>query len=204
MKNEDLKACPLCNGEARFEEYYDDTSHSICCINCSLSTNVYGDEKTVVKAWNTRATVTPADTAMEDAVTQSYEDLLDAAYKERNQVVSALAKCFPSGIAKTAIEVWDEAWHNCVYIDLPTGQASWHYHDRDAYLFDGLPPYVGRWDGHTTPEKYDRLHALKPSTTDGDAELEIARKRVEHYRRENIALREQIEIYKAANKDELQ
>lgn len=48
----------------------------------------------------------------------------DAAYLERNQVVAALAKCFPSGIAKTAIEGWGEDWHGCVYIDLPTGQAS--------------------------------------------------------------------------------
>lgn len=89
----------------------------------------------------------------------------DAAYKERNQVVAALAKCFPSGVKKTVIEGWDEAWYNCVYIDLPTGQASWHFHDRDAHLFDGLPPYEGEWDGHTTPEKYDRLHALRHAIT---------------------------------------
>lgn len=93
-------------------------------------------------------------------------DAIDAAYKERNQVVAALAKCFPSGIAKTAIEGWDEAWHNCVYIDLPTGQASWHYHDRDAYLFEGLPSYTEEWDGHSTPEKYERLHALTVATVD--------------------------------------
>lgn len=36
------------------------------------------------------------------------------------------------------------------------------------------------------------------------AELEISRKRVEHYMRENAALRKQIEIYQAANKNELQ
>lgn len=85
----------------------------------------------------------------------------DAAYLERNQVVAALAKCFPSGIAKTAIEGWSEDWHQCVYIDLPTGQVSWHFHDSQAYLFDGLPPYQGAWDGHDTPEKYRRLSALQ-------------------------------------------
>lgn len=84
----------------------------------------------------------------------------DDAYFERNQVVAALAKCFPSGIAKTAIEGWSEDWHGCVYIDLPTGQASWHYHDSQAHLFAGLPPYTGHWDGHDTPEKYQRLAAL--------------------------------------------
>lgn len=86
----------------------------------------------------------------------------DAAYLERNQVVAALAKCFPSGIAKTAIEGWSEDWHGCVYIDLPTGQVSWHYHDSQAYLFDGLPAYAKPWDGHSTEEKYQRVAALMP------------------------------------------
>lgn len=84
----------------------------------------------------------------------------NAAYLERNQVVAALAKCFPSGVARTAIEGWSEDWHGCVYIDLPTGQASWHFHDSHAYLFDGLPQYQGKWDGHTTEEKYARVTAL--------------------------------------------
>jgi hypothetical protein len=85
----------------------------------------------------------------------------DAAYYERNQVVAALAKCFPSGVARTAIEGWSEDWHGCVYIDLPTGQASWHFHDSQAHLFAGLPAYTKPWDGHTTEEKYARLAALQ-------------------------------------------
>lgn len=85
----------------------------------------------------------------------------DAAYLERNQVVAALAKCFPSGTAKTAIEGWSEDWHGCVYIDLPTGQASWHYHNSQAYLFADLPEYRGKWDGHTTEEKYLRIAKLQ-------------------------------------------
>ena len=85
---------------------------------------------------------------------------IDAVYEERNKVVAALAKCFPSGTAKTAIEGWDPEWHGCVYIDLPSGQVSWHFHERQAYLFDDLGPYQGQWDGHDTPEKYRRLAAL--------------------------------------------
>lgn len=88
----------------------------------------------------------------------------DAAYLERNQVVAALAKCFPSGTKQTAIEGWDKEWHGCVFIDLPTGQASWHYHDSHAHLFAGLPEYQGVWDGHTTPEKYERLAGLRAGT----------------------------------------
>lgn len=35
-----------------------------------------------------------------------------------------------------------------VYIDLPTGQVSWH-----------MPEYAGPWDGHSTKMKYDRIRA---------------------------------------------
>ncbi len=81
----------------------------------------------------------------------------DGAYEERNRVVALLASVFPSGVRKTAIPGWEPEWHDCVYIDLPTGQASWHYHDSQAYLFAHLPPYRGEWDGHTTDVKYERV-----------------------------------------------
>jgi nicotinamide riboside transporter PnuC len=84
----------------------------------------------------------------------------DSAYEERNKVVAALAQLFPSGVARTAIEGWSQEWHGCVYIDLPTGQVSWHFHDSQAHLFEGLPAYTKDWDGHDTPEKYRRLAAL--------------------------------------------
>lgn len=137
-----------------------------------------------------RAALAAADAALtlpDAAVMQPPDDLLrqmearkDAAYLERNQVVAALAKCFPSGVARTAIEGWSEDWHGAVYIDLPTGQASWHFHDSHAYLFDGLPAYKGQWDGHDTPEKYRRLAAVmqplgavagEPATADQCIEL---------------------------------
>jgi len=86
---------------------------------------------------------------------------VDNAYVERNRLVAFLARLFPSGTRKTAIEGWDPAWHGCVFIDTPDGQMSWHYHERDAGLFADLPPYEKPWDGHTTPEKYERLERLK-------------------------------------------
>lgn len=79
------------------------------------------------------------------------------AYAERNKVVAALASCYKSGRRKTEIDGWDSEWHNCVYIDLPTGQVSWHYHDSHAHLFAHLPRYRRKWDGHTTEVKYERL-----------------------------------------------
>ncbi len=97
----------------------------------------------------------------------------DSAYEERNQVVAALARLFPSGIKRTDIPGWDAEWHGCVYIDLPTGQCSWHYHDSQARLFDGLPPYEGEWDGHDTPEKYRRVAALSASPATGAKNAQI-------------------------------
>lgn len=88
---------------------------------------------------------------------EQLEATANNAYEERNRLVALLARLFPSGIKKTSIPGWDEAWHGCVYIDLPTGQASWHYHDGEAHLFEGLPPYSGEWDGHSTDEKYERI-----------------------------------------------
>lgn len=84
----------------------------------------------------------------------------DQAYSERNHLVALLAQFFPSGIAKTDIPGWDPEWHNCVYIDLRGGQASWHIHDSEMYLFKDLPPYTKEWDGHTTEEKYARIRNL--------------------------------------------
>ena len=87
----------------------------------------------------------------------------DQAYTERNQLVAVLARLCPAGIKRTDIPGWDAEWHNCVYIDLPTGQVSWHYHDRDAHLFADLPAYVCEWDGHSTEEKYRRLAEWRES-----------------------------------------
>jgi hypothetical protein len=91
----------------------------------------------------------------------------DAAYEERNHLVALLARLFPSGLAKTVIEGWSEEWHNCVYIDLPTGQASWHVHDSQMFLFEGLPSYAKEWDRHTTEEKYDRISKLVADIAQG-------------------------------------
>lgn len=92
-----------------------------------------------------------------EAALQNEIGYKNAAYSERNKLVALLASLYPSGIKKTAIEGWDEAWHGCVYIDFPWGQASWHYHVTEAHLFSHLPPYEGEWDGHTTEQKYEAI-----------------------------------------------
>jgi hypothetical protein len=86
----------------------------------------------------------------------------DAAYTERNKCVALIARMALKlgcevALTRTAIEGWDPAWHGCLYIQLPTGQVSWHYHTREGYLFLGLPVRGAVWDGHDTPEKYRRV-----------------------------------------------
>lgn len=88
----------------------------------------------------------------------------DAAYEERNRLVALLASMFPSGIKQTDIPGWDAEWHGCVYIDFPWGQASWHFHDSQSFLFDHLPPYSGEWDGHTTEQKYQNIEVVASGT----------------------------------------
>lgn len=85
----------------------------------------------------------------------------DMAYQERNIMVAlfgrlAMRAGYPVGIKKIPIEDWDPEWYNCVFIELECGQLSWHIHDSELYLFEGLPEYKGEYDGHTTDEKYER------------------------------------------------
>lgn len=85
---------------------------------------------------------------------------VDDVYLERNQCVVALAKLslrlgYKAGRALHPAEdsSWEEDWRNIVYIDLPEGQVSWHFHDSEAPLLEGVPQYDGSWDGHSKDEK---------------------------------------------------
>ncbi len=86
------------------------------------------------------------------------------AYSERNKLVAALSKLFPASL-ETHPEsdlTWENDWRWIVFINLPTGQVSWHIHDSELPQFSHLYRICGRvWDGHTTEEKYARLAALE-------------------------------------------
>lgn len=106
----------------------------------------------------------------------------DCAYLERNRLVAVVARmALAAGYAvvrtRTAIEGWSEDWHGCVYIVLPCGQASWHYHDSQAFLFADLPTGEMEYDGHTTEQKYERLHEWRPASD--KSEIERLRKALE-------------------------
>lgn len=86
----------------------------------------------------------------------------DQGYRERNKVVTALSKLFPSCMGKheESDTTWHKEWMNIVYIQLPTGQVSWHLHDSDVPYFAHLEFSNMKWDGHSTEEKYERLLSL--------------------------------------------
>ena len=81
-------------------------------------------------------------------------------YQERNVLVSGLTSVFPAGIRETEIEGWHPDWNGCVFIDLPTGQISFHYHVSEAHLFDHLPPYTKDFDGHDKKTVLSRIISL--------------------------------------------
>lgn len=88
----------------------------------------------------------------------------DRAYSERNKLVAVLSMLFPASLERHPEEdtSWEDDWRWIVFIDLPTGQASWHIHDSELPLFEHLPRDSGRaWDGHTTERKYARLLDLR-------------------------------------------
>lgn len=108
----------------------------------------------------------------------------NGAYLERNQCVALIARMAlhlgrPAGVTKTAIDGWDPEWYGCVFVDLPTGQASWHFHDSQAHLFAGLPAWFGTWDGHTTPQKYERVNAAFEVQTTAPAPTPVVAREAE-------------------------
>ena len=96
----------------------------------------------------------------------------DQAYTERNRLVAALSKQYPSHLiwhqdAADSPEPWDPEWRTivCVHGGADTGQMTWHVHDSERSLFAHLEnvdiPSCPGWDGHTTEEdKYERLERI--------------------------------------------
>jgi hypothetical protein len=88
----------------------------------------------------------------------------NAVYTERDKcvaLIAAMAKALGYVVGRgehpADDTTWDVEWRNIVYIDLPTGQVSFHIHDRELPWFEGLASYGASWDGHTTEEKYARV-----------------------------------------------
>ncbi len=103
-----------------------------------------------------------ARTETDQQAREEEKESKDNAYKERNMLVCALTKLFPAYLARhdENDESWEGDWMWIVYIDLPTGQVSWHIHDSERNLFNHLEVKENNWDGHNTERKYQRLLAL--------------------------------------------
>lgn len=99
----------------------------------------------------------------------------DQAYWERNQLVRALSRIYPSWLGWHKEKDWEDDWRNIVYIKIPVRkrnpigygpdnivdmQVSWHIHEDELKEFDHLKAGLEEWDGHDTDEKYRRLEAL--------------------------------------------
>lgn len=76
-------------------------------------------------------------------------------YRERHHVVAHLAAIYPSVMVLNADP--DEPDWPVLFIDLPTGQVSWHINPADMDLFRHVPIGTAEWDGHDVIEKYRRL-----------------------------------------------
>ena len=87
--------------------------------------------------------------------------LVDEVYAERNQLVAALTKHFPSHYAID--ETVDPEWRYVICVHLPTGQATWHIREDEYGWFAHLEDFARpqHWDEHDTAEKYRRLASLE-------------------------------------------
>jgi len=86
--------------------------------------------------WQTADWAQAIANALQGSTQTSWHGLDD--FHQRSALVAWLAHVFPSA---TTAEPDDAlgGWRGRVVIDLPTGQASWIYHDSDAGLFADLP-----------------------------------------------------------------
>lgn len=86
------------------------------------------------------------DTLLKEARKEERESKNNA-YHERDMLVCALTKLFPAYLARhSEEEEWEDDWRWIVYIDLPTGQVSWHIHDSERPMFDHLEVKENNWD----------------------------------------------------------
>lgn len=101
--------------------------------------------------------------SLEDQVWE-LRDGKTVAYSERDRVVCALSKLLPSHLERhpDSDTNWEDDWRWIVFVQFPTGQASWHIHDLELVWFDHLERKVGNsWDGHSTSEKYARIERFE-------------------------------------------
>ncbi len=89
----------------------------------------------------------------------------DDVYRDRNllaQLAAVLAQRCGLHVG-TGVDAEEPDWP-VIYIDLPSGQVSWHI--PSAELVARLDPYGRDWDKHDGPEKEHRIRAFLQQTAD--------------------------------------
>ncbi len=93
----------------------------------------------------------PAATQIAD-----FHYVLHDVYAERNRIAQALGKmAMKLGYNVGIKDDKEDKDYVILYIDLPTGQVSWHIPKRE--LIGKFPEYNGNWDGHDTKSKIERV-----------------------------------------------
>ena len=87
-------------------------------------------------------------------MTGNFQSEPDKAYVDRNLAVQVLAILAKQKWYQIGIRNREDDWP-ILYVDLPTGQVSWHIPKDEIVAF--FPDYPGEWDGHDLKEKRDRL-----------------------------------------------
>ncbi len=82
---------------------------------------------------------------------------LDDLYRERAHLIAHLAAFYPAVLVPVADP--NETGWPVLYLQLPTGQVSWHIAPGDLDLFSHVLIGHATWDGHDNDEKYRRLDA---------------------------------------------
>lgn len=116
---------------------------------------------------NTDTEKTATDEDIEKEISQEIsEEVTDTSdvYTERNKCIALSA-----WLAKQlGFDTWigidkeqEKEWQNVVYIQLPTGQVSWHISETEMGLLNFLSKDESKsWDGHDSIEKYKRIESL--------------------------------------------
>ena len=81
---------------------------------------------------------------------------VEDAYFDRNQAVQALARLAQAQGCTIGIRLDADPHWTILFIDLPTGQVSWHIKTEE--MIDQWPIYKGWWDHHTLEDKRARMH----------------------------------------------
>ena len=80
-------------------------------------------------------------------------------YGDRNQAVILAAQMARQLGYRVGVRE-DEDGRPVLYIDLPTGQVSWHLqHERIERVLCMFPRYKGEWDGHSRHRRWKRIAA---------------------------------------------